>query len=103
MKQQLQNSHCLIETQNNFCTLQHQAFTKSQWHIPPPLLQNLCNQTLIFEIKLSDHNLKDGSQNYTVTHTFTPNCLTAEQQTHKIIPQVNKFAIFRISGIVSQL
>lgn len=32
----------------------------------PSLLQNLCQRKLIFEIKLTDHNLKEGSQNYTV-------------------------------------
>lgn len=45
----------------------------------PPILQNLCNRTLIFEIKLNDHNLKEGWQQFTVTKTFTPNAFLEEQ------------------------
>lgn len=33
----------------------------------PALLRNLCQHKLIFEIKLTDQNLKEGSQNHTVT------------------------------------
>ncbi|XP_057417814.1 uncharacterized protein LOC130712013 [Lotus japonicus] len=51
----------------------------------PTVLRNLCKQTLIFEIKLSDHNLKKGSQNYTVTRTFIPTSLIEEQSTHKSV------------------
>nr|AFK38073.1 unknown [Lotus japonicus] len=42
-------------------------------------------RTLIFEIRLSDHNLKEGSKNYTVTCTFVPNSFTKEQSTQKTI------------------
>nr|XP_004516852.1 uncharacterized protein LOC101502235 [Cicer arietinum] len=38
----------------------------------PSTLQNLCNRKLIFEIRLSDKNLKEGSQTYTITRTFVP-------------------------------
>ena len=38
----------------------------------PSKLQNLCNRTLVFEIKLTNHNLKEGSHNYTVTKDLCP-------------------------------
>lgn len=37
----------------------------------PPLLGKICNNELIFEIKLTEHNLKFGWQNYTVSKTFS--------------------------------
>ncbi|RYR31528.1 hypothetical protein Ahy_B01g056332 [Arachis hypogaea] len=54
-------------TASNLITLQksHDIEALSQ-------LKNLCNFTLIFEVKLNDFNLKKGSQQYTVTKTFVP-------------------------------
>ncbi|MED6124885.1 hypothetical protein PIB30_063178 [Stylosanthes scabra] len=45
----------------------------------PSQLQNLCNLALIFEVRVNDYNLKEGSQNYTVTKTFVPTKVTEEQ------------------------
>ncbi|KAM7267401.1 hypothetical protein ACFE04_009567 [Oxalis oulophora] len=47
-------------------------------HIPP-LLQNLCKRTLIFEIQLNDKNLKEGWENFTITKTFAPNQFLEKQ------------------------
>ncbi|XP_050897584.1 uncharacterized protein LOC127104448 [Lathyrus oleraceus] len=41
----------------------------------PSILQNLCHRTLIFEIKLSAKNLKEGSQICTVSRTFVPTAI----------------------------
>ncbi|MED6132069.1 hypothetical protein PIB30_015858 [Stylosanthes scabra] len=51
----------------------------------PSQLQNLCNLTFIFEVRVNDYNLKEGSQNYTVIKTFVPTKVTEEQPIlHKI-------------------
>ncbi|RYR26751.1 hypothetical protein Ahy_B02g061058 [Arachis hypogaea] len=64
----------LNTTTSNLITLQ-----KSNDIEAPPQLKNLCNFTLIFEVKLNDFNLKEGSQQYTVTKTFVPTKNTEPQ------------------------
>ncbi|RYR58006.1 hypothetical protein Ahy_A05g023668 [Arachis hypogaea] len=54
----------------------------------PPQLKNLCNLTLIFEVKLNEFNLKEGSQQYTVTKTFVPTKNTEQQHPLQQIKQV---------------
>ena len=54
-------------------------------------LQNLCNHILIFEVKMNNHNLKEGSHNYTVTKTFVPN--SKAQPLFKQIKQVTRIQI----------
>ena len=44
----------------------------------PSILHNLCHRTLIFEIKLSIKNLKEGLQIYTISLTFVPTAIIQE-------------------------
>lgn len=59
----------------------------------PSILYNLCHRTLIFEIKLSAKNLKEGSQFYTVSRTFVPTAILSEPILKTPIKQVIKFVL----------
>lgn len=59
----------------------------------PSLLQNLYHLTLIFEIKLSTKNLKEGSQIYTVSRTFVPTDILQEPILKTPIKHVIKFVL----------
>ncbi|RYR75047.1 hypothetical protein Ahy_A02g009754 [Arachis hypogaea] len=72
----------LDTTASNLITLQ-----KSNDLEAPPQLKNLCNLTLIFEVKLNEFNLKEGSQQYTVTKTFVPTKNTEQQHPLQQIKQ----------------
>ncbi|RYR23893.1 hypothetical protein Ahy_B02g057383 [Arachis hypogaea] len=69
-------------TASNLITLQ-----KSNDLETLPQLKNLCNLTLIFEVKLNEFNLKEGSQQYTVTKTFVPTKNTEQQHPLQQIKQ----------------
>ncbi|RYR75078.1 hypothetical protein Ahy_A02g009777 [Arachis hypogaea] len=72
----------LDTTASNLITLQ-----KSNDLEASPQLKNLCNLTLIFEVKLNEFNLKEGFQQYTVTKTFVPTKNTEQQHPLQQIKQ----------------
>ncbi|XP_015076269.1 replication factor A protein 1-like [Solanum pennellii] len=45
--------------------------SKSETNIPPQI-QSLCGMELVFKLKLSSFNLKEGLENYTVTEVYLP-------------------------------
>ena len=45
--------------------------SKSESNIPPQI-QSLCGMELVFKLKLSSFNLKEGLENYTVTKVYVP-------------------------------
>ncbi|XP_015075483.1 replication factor A protein 1-like [Solanum pennellii] len=45
--------------------------SKSETNIPPQI-QSLCGMELVFKLKLSSFNLKEGLENYTVTKVYVP-------------------------------
>ncbi|XP_015076144.1 uncharacterized protein LOC107020338 [Solanum pennellii] len=45
--------------------------SKSETNIPPQI-QSLCGMELVFKLKLSSFNLKEGLENYTVTKVYLP-------------------------------
>jgi len=60
----------------------------------PPILYTFCKHTLIFEMKLTTHNLKERFQTYTVIRTFIPKNIIQHDSFFKEIKQITIFIIF---------
>ncbi|KAM7257779.1 hypothetical protein ACFE04_013520 [Oxalis oulophora] len=71
-------AHTLISTTAAELLSLHNGDTKNL----PPILLNLCNRKLIFEIQLNEKNLKEGWQTYTITKTFLPNASLEKLNNH---------------------
>lgn len=52
-----------------------QSLEKQDWdmEVIPSILQKLCYKTFVFKLKLTDMNLRDGLDNYTVAKMFVVN------------------------------
>lgn len=59
----------------------------------PSILQSLYHRTLVFEIKLSAKNLKEGPQIYTVSQTFVSTAILQEPILKTPTKQVIKFVL----------